>query len=116
MPKNSQTSKRERETDELVEAFHDEHRYAGREAEVAARIVNRQRAQHSETKAARAKDKAGTSPDQNLPIERYDHLTVKQITAKLEGLSAEEVDRIETYEKKHHNRVTLLQNIERRLN
>ena len=113
MPNSSK--KRERETGELVEEFHDEDRYKGREEEVAARIVNKQRAQQSETKAARAKDKAGTSPDENLPIERYDHLTVDEVTGKLDDLSDDEVRQIEKYEKQHRNRVTLLENIERRL-
>ncbi len=113
MPNNSQ--KRERETDELVKEFHDENRYQGREEEVAARIVNKQRAQQSEAKAARAQDKAGTSPDENLPIERYDHLTVDEISGKLDDLNDDEIKRIEKYEKQHRNRVTLLENIERRL-
>ena len=113
MPKSN--AKREREYDELVEEFHDEDRYQGREEEVAARIVNKQRAQQSETKAARAKDQAGTSPDENLPIERYDHLTVDEISNKLDDLSDDEVKQIERYEKQYRNRVTLLENIERRL-
>ena len=113
MPNNSE--KRERETDELVEEFHDENRYQGREEEVAARIVNKQRAQQSETKPARAQDQAGTSPDENLPVERYDHLTVDEISGKLDDLSDDKIKRIEKYEKQHRNRKTLLENIERRL-
>jgi hypothetical protein len=42
--------KREREYKELENKFEKEHRYPGREKEVAARIVNKQRAQHGETK------------------------------------------------------------------
>jgi len=45
--------KREREYQELKDEFKKEHRYPGREEEVAARIVNKQRAQHGETKGAR---------------------------------------------------------------
>lgn len=108
-------SKREREYDELVEEFHEENRYEGREEEVAARIVNKQRAQHSETKEEKSMDKAGQSPDHDLPIEHYDHLTVDQITDKLGDLNEAEVKKIEAYEKKHHNRKTLVENIERRL-
>jgi hypothetical protein len=44
--------KREREYNELKEKFHEEGRYEGREEEVAARIVNKQRAQKGETKQA----------------------------------------------------------------
>ena len=41
---------REREYEELKEEFKEEGRYKGREEEVAARIVNKQRAEHGETK------------------------------------------------------------------
>jgi hypothetical protein len=44
--------KREKEYEKLKEEFHEEHRYPGREEEVAARIVNKQRAEHGETKPA----------------------------------------------------------------
>lgn len=52
MPRGA-SPKREREYEELKDKFHEEHRYKGREEEVAARIVNKQRAEHGETKAAR---------------------------------------------------------------
>jgi hypothetical protein len=42
--------KREREYKKLERKFKKEHRYAGREEEVAARIVNKQRAQTGEAK------------------------------------------------------------------
>ena len=41
---------REHEYDELKEEFEDEDRYPGREEEVAARIVNKQRREAGETK------------------------------------------------------------------
>jgi len=42
--------KREREYKKLVKEFKQDHRYPGREEEVAARIVNKQRREHGETK------------------------------------------------------------------
>lgn len=45
------SKEREREYDGLVEGFEEEGRYEGREEEVAARIVNKQRAEHGETKS-----------------------------------------------------------------
>lgn len=45
--------KREREYKEIDTKFKKEGRYKGREEEVAARIVNKQRAQHGETKTSR---------------------------------------------------------------
>lgn len=52
MPRGS-SPKREHEYKELKEEFKEEHRYPGREEEVAARIVNKQRAEHGETKGSK---------------------------------------------------------------
>jgi hypothetical protein len=57
MPRGS-SPKREREYNELKEKFHEEGRYEGREEEVAARIVNKQRAEKGEAKQASSKSKA----------------------------------------------------------
>ena len=53
MPRGS-SPRREREYNELVSEFKKEGRYRGRQKEVAARIVNKQRAQKGETKSARS--------------------------------------------------------------
>ena len=50
--------KREREYKELKTEFKKEGRYRGREDEVAARIVNKQRSEHGETKSKSTKSKA----------------------------------------------------------
>jgi hypothetical protein len=44
--------KREREYKEIKAKIKEEGRYKGREEEVAARIVNKQRAEHGETKSS----------------------------------------------------------------
>jgi hypothetical protein len=49
MPRGS-SAKREHEYDKLKHDFKKQHRYPGREDEVAARIVNKQRKQAGETK------------------------------------------------------------------
>jgi hypothetical protein len=49
MPRGA-SPKREREYQALKTEFKKEHRYAGREEEVAARIVNKQRKNAGETK------------------------------------------------------------------
>lgn len=49
MPKGA-SPKREREYKELEHKFKQEGRYAGREEEVAARIVNKQRSEAGETR------------------------------------------------------------------
>ena len=46
------SAKREREYKEIEQKFEKEGRYKGREKEVAARIVNKQRAKAGETKKA----------------------------------------------------------------
>jgi F0F1-type ATP synthase membrane subunit b/b' len=50
-----------------------------------------------------------------LPIADYDSLTVKEINAKLDGLSIDELAKIQTYEAAHANRVTIMREMERRL-
>lgn len=55
MPRGS-SPKREREYEALKQAFKHDHRYPGREEEVAARIVNKQRKAAGETKAPPSKD------------------------------------------------------------
>ena len=107
--------KREREYEELKQQFEREGRYPGREEEVAARIVNKQRAQLGETRGAKAKDRRGQNPDRNLPIEGYEHMTVNQVVHHLNGLSRKQIQEIKRYEAKHKNRKTLLEQIDRRL-
>jgi hypothetical protein len=106
------SAKREREYDELKYRFQKERRYPGREEEVAARIVNKQRSQYGETKEEKAKDRSGQSPDRNLPIRDYQHLTVAQVAGRLRGLSNAQVRQLERYERKHKNRATLLKKLE----
>ncbi|WP_051294195.1 hypothetical protein [Pseudoduganella violaceinigra] len=50
MPRGA-SPKREREYQELKQEFQQEHRYPGREEEVAARIVNKQRREQGESPA-----------------------------------------------------------------
>lgn len=114
MPRGS-NPKREREYEALKEQFEHEGRYPGREDEVAARIVNKQRAQLRETQDAHEQDSQGKAPDRGLPIARYDHLTVPQVTARLDGLSHTQLRAIERHERAHKNRSTLLRQIERRI-
>jgi hypothetical protein len=114
MPRGA-SPKREREYEKLEKEFKQEGRYKGREEEVASRIVNKQRKNSGETKAAKRKDRQGESPDRNLPVKGYDQLTVDEVAGKLDDLSTKEVKEIRTYEKKHRSRKTLLEQIDRRL-
>ncbi|HZP56970.1 MAG TPA: hypothetical protein VFC53_05385 [Dehalococcoidia bacterium] len=112
MPRGA-NKQREREYDELVKEFRNEGRYRGREREVAARIVNKQRAQYGETRAARAKDRAGTSPDRGLPIRNYEGMTIDQVKRRLPKLDRRELKQVRTYEEKHKARKGLLTAMER---
>jgi hypothetical protein len=113
MPKGA-SPKREREYEKLEGQFRQEGRYPGREAQVAARIVNQQRAEHGETRDERQQASAGHAPDRDLPIEDYEHLTVDQISTRLERLSASEIRQIRSYETAHRNRKGVLEAIDAR--
>lgn len=109
------SAKREREFQKLEHRFKQEHRYQGREEEVAARIVNKQRARYGETHSERKKDKEGKSPDRNLPLDNYQHLTIPQIDLRLDALSVLQLRKVRDYEKQHKNRKGLVQKLDRRL-
>jgi hypothetical protein len=108
MPRGS-SPKREREYEELKREFKQEGRYTGREEEVAARIVNKQRTEFGETKVEKQKDREGKSPDRNLPIRDYQHLTIPQIKSRAAGLTAQQKRRIREYEQSHKNRKGVLE-------
>ncbi len=106
------SDKREREYENLVDRFEEEGRYEGREEEVAARIVNKQRAEYGETQAAKEEDKEGRSPDRNLPIDDYDQLTVNEVTSQLDDLSPKGVRKVKEYEEEHKDRSTLVDRLD----
>ena len=114
MPRGA-SPKREREYNELKSRFKKEHRYRGRETEVAARIVNQQRKRYGETKREKAKDRAGQSPDRHLPIANYQHLTIPQVTRRLGRLSPPQLKRVKAYEQSHKRRKGVLGAIARKL-
>lgn len=109
------SAKREREYKELEKRFKKEGRYKGREDEVAARIVNKQRTQYGETKEELKKDKEGKSPDRGLPIKDYQRLTIPRIRFQLEYLSKKQIEQIRSYEAAHKNRKSLLAELDARL-
>ena len=114
MPRGA-SPKREREYEKLKDEFHEQGRYKGREDEVAARIVNKQRREYGETKGEKQKDREGKSPDRDLPIPNYQHLTLADAAKKLARLSPPQLRKVRAYEKKHKNRKGMLDRIERRL-
>ncbi|HJT80383.1 MAG TPA: hypothetical protein VJ719_04220 [Chthoniobacterales bacterium] len=109
-------AKREREYKELKREFEKEGRYKGREEEVAARIVNKQRAQFGETKVEKRKDREGESPDRDLPIRDYQHKTTGEVERALSRISRSALKQVEQYEKEHKNRKGVLEAIDQRMN
>lgn len=107
--------KREGEYRKLEHRFKQEGRYKGREEEVAARIVNKQRAQYGETQEEKRKDKEGKSPDLGLPIRDYQRLTMVQVRSHLDALSRKDIRKIRAYESAHKNRKGLLAALDARL-
>lgn len=112
MPRGA-SPKREREYKELEQRFEKEGRYRGREEEVAARIVNKQRRQYGETKGAKERQQSGQAPDRSLPIADYEHLTVPQIRRQLDDLDAAQRRRIRSFESRHKNRKGVMEALSR---
>jgi len=109
------SNKREREYQELKQQFQRSGRYRGREEEVASRIVNKQRASYSETKAAKSQERAGQSPDHGLPLKGYEHMTIPEVTRHLDGMSSSDIRKLQRYESKHKNRRGMMALYERYL-
>ncbi|HET9792335.1 MAG TPA: hypothetical protein VFR08_13625 [Candidatus Angelobacter sp.] len=112
MPRGS-SPKREREYRELKQKFKHSGRYKGREEQVAARIVNKQRAEYGETRDEKRKDRQGQSPDRNLPIPNYQHKSVSEVERALSGLSKKQLQTIDNYEAKHKDRKGVHQAVKR---
>src|SRR5215212_3893945 len=53
--------------------------------------------------------------DAQFPIEGYDELTVEEVTAHLDALSAEELREVRDYEERHKVRETILEQLDRRI-
>jgi hypothetical protein len=109
------SAKREHEFKQLQQKFKHDGRYKGREQEVAARIVNKQRSAYGETKQEKQKDKTGKSPDRNLPIREYQTLTIAQIKTHLDSLAGKDLKKLQAYEIHHKNRKGVLQELDRRM-
>jgi hypothetical protein len=53
--------------------------------------------------------------DAQFPIEGYDELTVEEVSARLDALSAEELREVRDYEERNKNRETILEQLDRRI-
>jgi uncharacterized phage infection (PIP) family protein YhgE len=50
-----------------------------------------------------------------FPIEGYDELTVDELSARLDGLSSEDLREVRDYEERNKNRETILEQLDRRI-
>ena len=50
-----------------------------------------------------------------FPIEGYDELTVDELSARLDGLSSEDLREVRDYEERNKNRQTILEQLDRRI-
>src|SRR5919112_2037784 len=50
-----------------------------------------------------------------FPIEGYDELTVEEVSARLDSLSAEDLREVRDYEERNKNRETILEQLDRRI-
>jgi predicted solute-binding protein len=53
--------------------------------------------------------------DAQFPIEGYDELTVEEVTARLDALSAEDLREVRDYEERTKNRDTILEQLDRKI-
>ena len=114
MPRGA-SPKREHEYEKLKHKFQKSGRYGNRASEVAARIVNKQRAQYGETKGEKQEEKSGKSPDRDLPLDHYRHLTISQLKPRLKSLSKGDLKKVKGYEEKHKDRKGAVAVIDREL-
>ena len=52
---------------------------------------------------------------QALPIDDYDDLSIDEVEKKVRGLSRQEIQNVRDYEKRHKNRKTLIESLDRSL-
>lgn len=69
----------------------------------------------SDSGSRRARRPRPRRPASNLPINNYDELSAAQVQDKLDGLSAAQLRKLRDYERRHANRKTVLDRIERKL-
>ena len=77
--------------------------------------AGRSRQEEEEPQAESTAPEQSHAGDEELPIEDYDSLNIKQISERLEGLSDEEVERLRRYEAANKTRSTLLRRLDERL-
>ena len=77
----------------------------------AAETAARQARQVPGVSGVAARVRGAVAEEQDLPMTRYDSLTAQEVVDRLSGLSDVEAGMVETYERRHKNRKTVLDRI-----
>lgn len=99
-------------TRELAEAFPNLLERVGSGVRGAADAAVEQLRRVPGVATAEGEARGAVSTAADLPVKNYDDLNVEQITSRLDGLSEVDLGKIETYERRTHNRKTVLDKIE----
>jgi ferritin-like metal-binding protein YciE len=81
---------------------------AARRTTAATKRTARQARKVPGVAQAEGQVKGAVASQGDLPIARYDTLTAEEITAKLSGLSQVDLAKVDSYERRHENRATVL--------
>lgn len=84
---------------------------AARSAESSARSTARQARKVPGVAQAEGQAKGAAASEEDLPITNYDSLNASEIVDKLTGLSQIDLAKVDSYERRHDNRTTVLNRI-----
>ena len=99
-------------TRELAKSSPAAARRVGERISEAARGGARRTRQVPGVAAAEGETRGALAREQDLPIARYDSLTAREVVKRLPKLSKVDLGKVDAYERKHHNRKTVLDKID----
>jgi hypothetical protein len=89
----------------------EETKKAARKASVATKRTARKARKVPGVGQAEGQAKGALASENDLAIARYDNLTAEEITSRLTGLSQIDLAKVDSYERRHQNRSTVLSRI-----
>jgi hypothetical protein len=99
-------------TRELAEAFPSVLQRVGDRLSAVAGSAAEQARRFPGAATGEGEVKGAVATAEDLPIANYDDLTVAEIGPRLEGLSAVDLGKVDAYERRTHNRKTVLDRIQ----
>jgi hypothetical protein len=82
---------------------------------VAGQLFGKTEEQTDSVQALFARMPTATTKNGRLPIVGYDEMNVEEISDSLDSLSDEELKRVRDYERRHKNRDTLIEQLDRKI-